>query len=59
VPVDPITRLKGFNYVKGDEMDLTIYRGLPRATDLVRQPAAATPASREPVAPKNKEDDAP
>lgn len=59
VPVDPITRLKGFNYVKGDEMDLTIYRGLPRATDLVRQPAAATPASRELVAPKNKENDAP
>ncbi|MDB5472519.1 MAG: 4-amino-4-deoxy-L-arabinose transferase [Caulobacter sp.] len=51
VPVDPITRLKGFNYVKGDEMDLTIYRGLPRATDLARQPAAATPASRGPVAP--------
>ncbi|WGM38258.1 glycosyltransferase family 39 protein [Caulobacter sp. NIBR1757] len=55
VPVDPITRLKGFNYAKGDEMDLTIYRGLPRATDLARQPAAATPASRELAAPKNSD----
>lgn len=55
VPVDPITRLKGFNYAKGQEMDLTIYRGLPRATDLARQPAAATPASREPVAPSNRD----
>ena len=51
VPVDPITRLKGFNYAKGDEMDLTIYRGLPRATDLARQPAAATPGARGAVAP--------
>ncbi len=56
VPVDPITRLKGFNYAKGDEMDLTIYRGLPRATDLARQPAAATPASRAPVAPEVNRD---
>ena len=55
VPVDPITRLKGFNYAKGDEMDLTIYRGLPRATDIARQPAAATPASRDANAPKNSD----
>ncbi|RYF94629.1 MAG: glycosyltransferase family 39 protein [Caulobacteraceae bacterium] len=60
VPIDPITRLKALNYSNGDEMDLTFYRGVPRRTDLARQPAAATPASRGAQAPRpTADDDAP
>lgn len=57
VKVDPITRLKAINYSNGDDMDLTLYRGVPRATDLARQPAAATPGARNaaPVAQPDEE----
>ena len=57
VKVDPITRLKAINYSNGDDMDLTLYRGVPRATDLARQPAAATPGARDiaPPAPQEAE----
>ncbi len=60
VPVDPITRLEAFNYSKGDEMELTFYRGVPRPTDIASQPAAATPGSRDAKTPKAApEEDAP
>ncbi|MBX3479711.1 MAG: glycosyltransferase family 39 protein [Caulobacter sp.] len=49
VPVDPVTRLKALNYSTGKDLDLTFYRGVPRSTNLVSQPAAATPASRAPL----------
>ena len=54
VPIDPITRLEALNYSNGDDMELTFYRGVPRPTDLARQPAAATPALRAPTPKENR-----